>query len=77
MSEPLLRVWNLTKEFPLKGGLLAQTHPALLCLAFHSRRDASGILTVRIDLAARKIPYCKLMSDRTVELRQEPCKNHV
>ena len=21
MSEPLLRVWNLTKEFPLKGGL--------------------------------------------------------
>jgi oligopeptide transport system ATP-binding protein len=24
MSEPLLRVWNLTKEFPLKGGLLGR-----------------------------------------------------
>src|ERR1700688_2901818 len=24
MSEPLLRVWNLTKEFPLKGGLFAR-----------------------------------------------------
>src|SRR3984957_6925047 len=24
MSEPLLRVWNLTKEFPLKGGLFSR-----------------------------------------------------
>jgi len=24
MSEPLLRVWNLTKEFPLKGGLFGR-----------------------------------------------------
>ena len=24
MSEPLLRVWNLTKQFPLKGGLLGR-----------------------------------------------------
>src|ERR1700693_2574399 len=24
LSEPLLRVWNLTKEFPLKGGLFAR-----------------------------------------------------
>src|SRR5436853_2310475 len=24
MSEPLLRVWNLTKEFPLRGGLLGR-----------------------------------------------------
>jgi oligopeptide transport system ATP-binding protein len=24
MSEPLLRVWNLTKEFPLKGGMLGR-----------------------------------------------------
>jgi len=23
MSEPLLRIWNLTKVFPLKGGLFA------------------------------------------------------
>src|SRR5258708_13571848 len=24
MSEPLLRVWNLTKEFPIKGGLFGR-----------------------------------------------------
>ena len=24
MSEPLLRVWNLTKEFPLPGGLFGR-----------------------------------------------------
>src|SRR5271154_593554 len=24
MSEPLLRVWNLTREFPLKGGLFGR-----------------------------------------------------
>jgi len=24
MSEPLLRVWNLTKEFPLSGGLFGR-----------------------------------------------------
>src|ERR1700675_1647494 len=24
MSEPLLRVWNLTKEFPLRGGLFGR-----------------------------------------------------
>src|SRR6266567_8905489 len=24
MSEPLLRIWNLTKQFPLKGGLFGR-----------------------------------------------------